>query len=142
VPGIGEQRDRVGDDAEHRLDGDEAEVEDDADGKGAAEVGRGMAMVVMMEQPGEPAAQARAMAVIVVAMVVTRMVVTGMVVTGLAMRVVVIVAGMIVAGMIVPGVIVPGMGIVVRHRLALPLALAGRHVIVAAHAARSVSGMA
>ena len=39
MPGVGEQRDRVGDEAVARLNPDEAEVEDDADDEGAAEIG-------------------------------------------------------------------------------------------------------
>ncbi len=68
MPGVGEQRDRVGEDAEHRLGGDEAEVEGDADDEGAPEIGRPVAVVVMVAEPGEPAAQAGA---VVVAVIVT-----------------------------------------------------------------------
>jgi hypothetical protein len=40
VAGIGEQRHRIGENARRRLGDDEADVERDADGEGAAEIGR------------------------------------------------------------------------------------------------------
>src|SRR3546814_3552083 len=48
VPGIGEQRDRIGDEAIARLDRDEAEVERDADRERAIEARGGVAVAVRM----------------------------------------------------------------------------------------------
>src|SRR3546814_18713010 len=48
VPGIGEQRDRIGDEARARLDRDEAEVERDADRELAIEARGGVAVAVRM----------------------------------------------------------------------------------------------
>ena len=50
MPGIGQQRDRVRDHAVDPLDGDEAEIEDDADDEGTAEIGRRRVAVAVAEQ--------------------------------------------------------------------------------------------
>jgi hypothetical protein len=99
VPGIGDQREGMGEHAIDHLDADEGRVQDDADEEGPAEVRRrmGMAVAAMVVRVPVPAGLVPVVRVVVI--VVMMIVMTVMIVAGaMIMAVMIMMRGMSVRG--------------------------------------------